>query len=98
MVLLTTNVVVSIKVFSFNSTEDKGQFSSAILLQSPAKPLPDRFITCFAMKEDKTDRNPFHIRGESGKPWIAFRIWNLVGRIALWIEVGKKEVKMFQVI
>ena len=96
--LLTTNVVVSIKVFSFNSTEDNGQFSSAILTQSPAKPLPDRFITCFAMKEDKTDRNPLHIRGESGKPWIAFRIWNLVGRIALWIEVGKKEVKMFHVL
>ena len=95
LIFLTVNVVSSINVFSFNSTKDNDKYSSATLQQSPRKLLPERFITCFAMKQDKTDRSPLLMRGKGGKPWIAFGIWNFDGQIALWGEVRKREWQMF---
>ena len=95
LILLTANVCSSIKVFSFNSTGDKDFFSSASLVESPTKNLPIRFITCFAMKQDKTDRSPILLRGDTGQPWIAFGIWNFDRQIALWGEVRKREWQMF---
>ena len=98
LILFTTSLVTSIKVFSFNSTGDKDPPSSALLVQSPEQDLPDRFTICFAMRQDKIDRqSPLIIRGKNREPWIAFSIWDQ-GRITLWAEVGKKTWKKFQVL
>ena len=71
--LLFTTSAASIKVFSFNSTDDNDLPSSALLVQNqPWQLLPEKFTVCFAMKQDKIDgRSPFLIRGRNEQPWIA---------------------------
>ena len=97
--LLFTTSVASIKVFSFNSTDDNDLLSSALLVQNqPWQLLPEKFTVCFAMKQDKIDgRSPFLIRDRNEQPWIALSIWNQGGQLALWGEIGKRDWKMFQV-
>ena len=98
LLLLFTTTVSSIKVFSFNSTDDNDLLSSAILVQRPTQALPEKFRACFAMKQDKIDgRSPFLIRDINDEPWIALSIWNQGGQLALWGEVGKRDWKAFQV-
>ena len=98
--LLYTTSVASIKVFSFNSSDDNDPPSSAVLLQNPPRQaLPNKFTVCFAMKQDKMDgRSPFLIRDRNGQPWIAFSIWNQGGQLGLWGEVGKRHWKMFHLL
>ena len=99
LILLTANLGSTIKVFSFNTTEVWEEYSCATLVQRPTKPLPERFIACFAMKQDKPDgRSPFLMRGQIGLPWIDFGIWNYDEQIAFWEEVGKSEWKMFNIL
>ena len=97
--LLLTTSAASIKVFSFNSTDDNDPPSSALLLQNqPWQVLPEKFTACFSMKQDKIDgRSPFLIRDGNEQPWIALSIWNVGGQLALWVEVGKTDWKTFQV-
>ena len=73
--------VISMKVFSFNSTDDESdQFSSAVLVSSPKEALPEKFIACFSMKQDKIDNSsPFLIRDINKQPWIAPSVWNSGG-------------------
>ena len=84
--------VISMKVFSFNSTDDESdQFSSAVLVSSPKEALPEKFIACFSMKQDKIDNSsPFLIRDINKQPWIAPSVWNS-GGLAFWFEIGKRE-------
>ena len=95
--LLYTTSVASIKVFSFNSSDDNDPPSSAVLLQNPPRQaLPNKFTVCFAMKQDKIEgRSPLLIRDRNGQPWIALSIWNQGGQLGLWGEVGKRDWKMF---
>ena len=84
--------VNSMKVFSFNSpTGDYDQLSKAVLINSPKQNLPEKFIFCFSMKQDKVDgKSPFLIRDRNNQPWIAVSIWKW-GGFALWFEIGKSE-------
>ena len=97
--LLLATTAASIKVFSFNSTDDNDPPSSALLLQDqPLNTLPEKFTVCFSMKQDKIDgRSPLLIRDGNEQPWIALSIWNVGGQLALWVEVGKSEWKTFHV-
>ena len=80
------------KVFSFNSAEDKNEPSSVILVRGPSQLLPERFAICFSMKQDKVDeRSPLVIRDEDDQPWIALSIWLRGGQIGLWMQVGKSD-------
>ena len=83
--------VISIKVFSFNSTDESGQLSSAVLVNSPREALPEKFTMCYAVRQDKIDQSsPFLIRDQNKQPWIAPSIWHS-GGLALWFEIGKRE-------
>ena len=95
--LLFATSAASIKVFSFNSTDDNDPPSSALFLRNPPwQTLPDKFTACFAMKQDKIDgRSPFLIRDRNEQPWLALSIWNQGGQLGLWGEVGKRDWKMF---
>ena len=92
----------SIRVFSFNSTDDHNEPSSAVLVRGPTLPLPERFIVCFSVKHDKINgRSPLLIRDKNNQPWIALSIWPKYpmepgGQIGLWVEVGKSVWKMFR--
>ena len=82
--------VTSIKVFSFNSTDENDQLSSAVLENSPSQELPEKFTVCFAMKQDKIDgRSPFLIRDINRNPWIALSIWNTNAGLglSLWVDI-----------
>ena len=96
LIIFATSVV-SIKVFSFNSTEENNQvLSSAVLLNGPSLELPEKFIVCFAFKQDKIDkRSPFLIRDRNNVPWIAPSVWNS-GGLGLWFDLGKGEWLKFQ--
>ena len=85
--------VNSLKVFSFNSHIDNhDQLSKAVLMNSPKQNLPEKFIFCFSMKQDKVDgKSPFLIRDRNNQPWIAVNIWKWGGDVALWFEIGKSE-------
>ena len=86
-----TSSVNSMRVLSFNSTGDKNQLSQAVLMNNPDETLPEKFIFCFAVKQDKIDgTSPLLIRDRNMQPWIAVSIWKL-GAIALWFEIGKSE-------
>ena len=97
--LLFATSVASIKVFSFNSTDDNDPPSSAVFVQSPPwQILPEKFTVCFSMKQDKIDgRSPLLIRDKHDQPWIALSIWNQGGQLALWVEIGKTDWKTFHV-
>ena len=67
---LLVSRVISIKVFSF---EPSGSALSTVQLRdSPKTSLPERFIFCFAMKQDKIDgRSPLLLRDKDNQPWLA---------------------------
>ena len=82
---------ISIKVFSFNSSDEIDQLSSALLVNGPRKALPEKFTVCFAMKQDKIIwSSPFLIRDNNKQPWIAPSVGNS-GGLALWFEIEKRE-------
>ena len=85
--------VISIKVFSFNSTDENDQLSSAVLENKSSQELPEKFTVCFAMKQDKIDRrSPFLIRDKNYHPWIALSIWNS-GGLSLWSDIKGEWLK-----
>ena len=96
ILIVLTGTASTMKVFSFNSSEGDVQLSSAVLSNSPSSALPENFIVCFAMKQDKIDRSsPFLIRDRNSYPWIAPSIWNM-GSIFLWFDLNKGEWLKFQ--
>ena len=96
ILIVLTGTASTMRVFSFNSSEGNVQLSSAVLSSSPSSALPEKFIVCFAMKQDKIDRSsPFLIRDRNSYPWIAPSIWNL-GGIFLWFDLNKGEWLKFQ--
>ena len=90
LVCFSTSLAAAIKVLSFNSSS-KDHLSSALLVQSTTLVLPERFIACFSMKQDKTERGPLLIRDKNNQPWVALKILNYGGQIALWGEVSQSE-------
>ena len=95
LVCFSTSLATTIKVLSFNSSS-KDHLSSALLVQSTTLVLPERFIACFSMKQDKTERGPLLIRDKNNQPWVALKILNYGGQIALWGEVSQSEWWVFQ--
>ena len=95
LVCFSTSLATTIKVLSFNSSS-KDHLSSALLVQSTTQVLPERFIACFSMKQDKTERGPLLIRDKNNQPWVALKILNYGGQIALWGEVSQSEWWVFQ--
>ena len=78
ILIVLTETAFTMKVFSFNSSEGNVQLSSAVLSNSQSLALPEKFIVCFAMKQDKIDRSsPFLIRDRNSYLWIAPSIWNM---------------------
>ena len=91
---LLVSRVISIKVFSFEPSSSA--LSTVQLKDSPKTSLPERFIFCFAMKQDKIDgRSPLLLRDKDNQPWLALGMWNQGNQLALWAEIGRKDWKMF---
>ena len=64
ILIVLTGTASTMRVFSFNSSEGNVQLSSAVLSNSPSSALPEKFIVCFAMKQEKIERSsPFLIKG-----------------------------------
>ena len=98
LLILFATSVISIKVFSFSSTDKNDQLSSAVLENAASQDLPEKFTVCFAMKHDKIDRrSPFLIRDINKHPWIAPSTWNS-GGLSLWFDLGRGEWLKFHVI
>ena len=96
ILIVLTGTASTMKVFSFNSSEGNVPLSSAVLSNSPSLALLEKFIVCFAMKQDKIDRSsPFLIRDRNSYPWIAPSIWNM-DRISLWFDFNMGEWLKFQ--
>ena len=94
--ILYSNVLAGaascIKEFSFTSSKENTQLSSAILPNSPIMDLPEKFTICFAMKKDKIDgTSPFLIRDRNKHPWIAPSMWKLWNGVSLWFDSNKGE-------
>ena len=96
VLVVLTGTASTMKVFSFTSSVGNVQLSSAVLSNGPSLALPEKFIVCFAMKQDKIDRSsPFLIRDRKSYSWIAPSIWNL-GGIFIWFDLNKGEWLKFQ--
>ena len=89
----SVSYVNSLKVFSFNShIANHDQLSKAVLMNSPEETLPEKFIFCFSVKQDKVGgKRPFLIRDRNMQPWMAVSFWKWGGDVALWFEIGKSE-------
>ena len=96
-ILLLSSKSFAIKFFSFESRSEKtNELSKVVLEKSPEEALPERFILCFAMKQNNIDgRSPFLINDVNNEPWMAWSIWDVGNQLALWVEIGKKDWKLF---
>ena len=98
ILILFSSSVASIKIFSFEPVIDneKNGLSKVVLEKSPEEALPERFILCFAMRQNNIDgRSPFLINDKQNQPWLALSIWDVGNQLALWAEIGKKDWKLF---
>ena len=95
ILILLSSSVVSIKIFSFDPGVDE-KLAKVLLEKSREEVLPERFIVCFAMRQNNIDgRSPFLITDKKKQPWLALSIWDVGNQLALWAEVGKKDWKLF---
>ena len=95
ILILLSSCVVSIKIFSFDPGVDE-KLAKVLLEKSREEVLPERFIVCFAMRQNNIDgRSPFLITDKKKQPWLALSIWDVGNQLALWAEVGKKDWKLF---
>ena len=95
ILILLSSCVVSIKIFSFDPGVDE-KLAKVLLEKSREEVLPERFIVCFAMRQNNIDgRSPFLITDKKKQPWLALSIWDVGNQLALWAEIGKKDWKLF---
>ena len=90
-IILNLDPVSSVRVLDFGSAiyaAPNTSLTFAVLTNMTEEKLPDQFILCFSVKQNKLDgKIPFALYGEDKKPWLAFSFWKGSSGVSLWADV-----------
>ena len=90
-IIFNFDMVSSVRVLDFSSAifaSPDTPASSAVLTNLTENKLPDQFILCFSVKQNKIDgKIPFALYGEDKNPWLAFCFWKGSSGVFLWADV-----------